>query len=1502
MPKPAPDFLSTEEASLFDADYLSVAFDSSSFVDNASFGVYRMTMDGQPLSANRALAELNGYSSVDELLAAVGSIANEWYVDPTRRQHFLRILAHQGRVENLESEVYRHKTRERIWVSEDGWLVRDTHGKPLYYEGTIKDITARKEHELFQTSLAAMIEETLRLGPGEAFYQALLKRAVQSIPGAQAGSILLFDTRLGRYRYVATVGFDLGSLSTISFSPADMPRKHRARTPFVVLPKTVKPPFGGDYLGTLETHGRLHDIQSTLNIPIVLGEQPLAIINLDNFERNDAFGDTSLQLADSLSKQLVNVLSRFQLESVIQQRQEVSEQSANFHHSLVEFMSASLRQGQGEDFYARLLGEAVNVVPGAQAGSILLKKGERFQFVATEGFESKELAKVSFSLEELQGFSEDPQGLSREPYRLIPRETPIVHDPERRAILDTAGRVTAIKISLAIPISKSGEVVAFLFLDNFENKEAFSDTAIAMSRVFAEQIGVLLSRFELERSLGDKQQDLAVWGEFHQGLTQLMSDSLQQGLDENFYQRLLERAVTVVPGAQMGSIMLRSDSQSYKFVASAGFNLQDLQTIVIQEKDLFFDIQNRSPQLIQQYHSYQASSEATQQVLETSGKLYDIAVTLAIPIWLDNTLAALLFLDNLEDAAAFHPDAIQMAEGFAKQVGILLKRLSLEQELKHRQEALERWEKFRSSLILFISETLKRGLDERFYQRLLEHAASVIPGAEAGAIMTLRDDGRYAFVAAIGHDLQILREVSFAPHEVFAIHKHPKAQVINQVSEKNLNILEAQRSDTLRRASYGRVVESLLAVPVILEGVVVATLSLDAYQDNAFSLEALEMAGAFGTQVALLLQRLKLEQELQERQQALARWGSFHSSLIQFSNEALRRGETTTFYQDILEHAASVIPGVEAGSILQRDAQGSYRFVSALNFDLVDLQRITLSSEELYYNRTLRPDASHTDVYQDDNVYLNNNVSFAHEKSYSRQLLEPEHLKILQESGRIYDIGSSLSAAVTVDGVVIAVLNLNAFRRHAFSLEAKNMAQAYAAQIAVLLQRLNLERELEKSNLELAKLANYDALTGLPNRALFTDRLEQAIAKGHRQNSYSALLFLDLDGFKLINDSLGHSVGDELLKNVAERLLACVRDDDTVARLGGDEFTIILNALKAPHDTIYVAEKVLHILSKPFHLDGRELHIGASMGITVYPNDGGNVEELVQHADTAMYHAKALGKNRYHFFTSELNAKATEQLRLENDMRRGLPQGEFRLVYQPRVQLRTNEVTSLEALARWHHPELGQISSGVFISIAEKSSLIQLLGREVLRQACQQAKDWQARGHFLRVAVNVSVKQLQQDTLVEDVQKVLSETGLEARWLELEITESAAMTDVESNIGILNTLRHMGVYISVDDFGTAYSSLNYLKRLPVNSLKIDKSFVEDISDTESADTAIVQAVIALGKSLGFSLIAEGVEDKQQLSFLRGAGCDEAQGYWFSKPMSAADTFEWIKAQSFLKRN
>jgi diguanylate cyclase (GGDEF)-like protein/PAS domain S-box-containing protein len=1084
------------------------ASDYRHFFEHATLGMYRASLSGQLQWVNPTLAHFNGYATPEEFLRALRDVSSELYVDPSRRQEFRMLLEQHGQVENFESEVYHHKTRKRVWIKQNAWLVYDESGRAIYYEGTIEDITRSKRFELFHQALSAFIEDSLRLGLDERFYQRLLERAVAVVPGAQAGSILVSDG--SRYRFVAAVNFDLEGLQRVTFSPHELLVELHDVSPQVNTQYNQNPFIEDERRGSLRTSGRTDEIESTLSIPIHLDGQTVAFLNLDNFETANAFEDDALEMANAFAHQVAALLKRLRLESVLRERQDTLERLADFRRSLLSFTNESLQRGLDEGVYQRFLEQAVAVIPGAQAGSIVLEKEGFFHFIAAVNFDLLELQNITLTLAELT------QGSNvLEPYRFHIRHDEVGITGERKAVLNSAGRASTIKVSLSVPMLLEGSIVGFMYLDNFERADAFDDSAVDMARIFAEQISGMLRRFALEDGV------------------------------------------------------------------------------------------------------------------------------------------------------------------------------------KQRQETLERWSKFRTGLLEFMNEMLKRGLDESFYQHLLEHAAKVIPGVEAGSILKRQADNRFHFMAALRYDLSVLRHLSLAENEILADYQTRQPLIVT-----------------------------------------------DLHQQNA-------------------------------------------------------------------------------------------------------------------------------------------------------QLLDEERFTLLGRSGPVADIQTLLTIPVYLDDTLAAILSLDAFRPNAFTEEAKEMASAFATQIGIVLQRLTLEQALERSNQDLAKLANYDALTGLPNRTLFSDRLNQALAKARRTGSSVGLLFLDLDGFKVVNDSLGHSTGDVLLQAVAQRLANCTREEDTVARLGGDEFTIILSSLEAPQDAVYVARKVLECLEQPFLIDKHELHISTSIGMSSYPQDGYTTEELLRNADTAMYHAKSSGKNRYHFFTPELNARALEHLRLENDLRRGLERAEISLVYQPRISLQDGKVSSFEALARWTHPELGNIPPNTFIPIAEKSQLIRSLGREVLKQACKQAKVWQEAGQPKRVAVNLSVKQLQQPDIAQEVARILEETGLEGQWLELEITESAAMTDVESNIITLQTLRDMGIYISIDDFGTAYSSLNYLKRLPVNSLKIDRSFVKDITDLTSADHAIVRAVIALGKSLHFSLVAEGVENEVQHQWLRDYGCDEAQGYLFSKPLPAPATLEWM---------
>jgi diguanylate cyclase (GGDEF)-like protein/PAS domain S-box-containing protein len=429
--------------------------------------------------------------------------------------------------------------------------------------------------------------------------------------------------------------------------------------------------------------------------------------------------------------------------------------------------------------------------------------------------------------------------------------------------------------------------------------------------------------------------------------------------------------------------------------------------------------------------------------------------------------------------------------------------------------------------------------------------------------------------------------------------------------------------------------------------------------------------------------------------------------------------------------------------------------------------------------------------------------------------------------------------------------------------------------------------ERKRAEEQVRHLAFHDALTALPNRLLFTDRLSLAVAQARRSNTRLAVMFLDLDRFKIINDSLGHSVGDELLRRVGERLEAAVREADTVARLGGDEFTILVPGLLYDDDAARVARKILEAVSEPFSIGGRELFVTTSIGVSLFPSDGEDAETLVRNADTAMYRAKEQGRDNYQLYAPAMNARAVERLLLESRLRPALNNGELTVHYQPVVDLRNGRIAGAEALLRWAHPDLGLVPPARFIPIAEMSGLIVPIGSWVLREACARAREWQREWPGLTVSVNLSSRQFQQADLVADVRRALKETGLDPGSLDLEITESSAMQNAEQSIATLSDLKELGVGISMDDFGTGYSSLAYLKRFPIDKIKVDQSFIRDIPD-DSDDAAIVTAIIAMARSLQLVVVAEGVETEEQIDFLKQHGCDRMQGFVMSRAVPPAE--------------
>lgn len=457
-----------------------------------------------------------------------------------------------------------------------------------------------------------------------------------------------------------------------------------------------------------------------------------------------------------------------------------------------------------------------------------------------------------------------------------------------------------------------------------------------------------------------------------------------------------------------------------------------------------------------------------------------------------------------------------------------------------------------------------------------------------------------------------------------------------------------------------------------------------------------------------------------------------------------------------------------------------------------------------------------------------------------------------------------------------------------FSAEDETLALNYAHTLALALDHAREMEQIRQQQKELDYLAHFDTLTGLPNRALLIDRMQQAlrVAKRHRQKV--AVLFIDLDDFKHVNDSLGHATGDRLLTAVAQRLLGCVRAEDTLARLGGDEFVVVLPELRDLQDAAIVAQKILMALEAPFAVEGHELFSRASIGISLYPTDADSADALLANADVAMYHAKRLGKNNYQFFASEMARLAHKRLQLESRLCRALERGELVLHYQPQVELESRRIVGMEALLRWNNPELGWVLPGDFIPLAEEIGLIVEIGAFVLQTALSQAKAWQEAGFPIRMAVNLSARQFQQNGLVETVLASLRQNGLAPSVLELEITETVLLQDTGNVLDVLTRLSSEGVRFSMDDFGTGYSSLSYLKKFPIGVLKIDRSFVRDIPNDEN-DVAIVSAILAMASQLNLETVAEGIETAEQLETLRERGCRYGQGYFFSQPLSSAET-------------
>lgn len=611
---------------------------------------------------------------------------------------------------------------------------------------------------------------------------------------------------------------------------------------------------------------------------------------------------------------------------------------------------------------------------------------------------------------------------------------------------------------------------------------------------------------------------------------------------------------------------------------------------------------------------------------------------------------------------------------------------------------------------------------------------------------------------------------------------------------------------------------------------------------------------------------------LRESERHSRRMSEFRRTVMNLVELALDEGAYGSFDQRLLEEAVRVIPGAATGSILKRAGDGAFRFVATVGFDLERLRTVRMPAEAVAFGHAIEDHRPL--VVRDPGAHA---------------ALDDPDADTLRSEGRLGELRSVLSVPIVVDGAMDAYMTLDNYDDpDAFGEDAIEMARIFAGQVASLMKRFELERSLYLQ-------AYQDSLTGLPNRVAFKQRLQERLDAGRTWAGH-AVLFVDLDNLKPINDSLGHPAGDVVLREVAERIRRTVKDEaGFVARLGGDEFTVLLSGPRIGEDAAVTARRIIEALTTPIHVEAYDVRVGASIGISLCPEDGSTVTDLLRHADIAMYHAKKSGKGVYRYFADEMEAGARQRVMLEGALREALAKDQFEVHYQPRVSLRDGRIVAAEALVRWNHPEWGLVPPGRFVSLAEATNLIHPLGRRVLELACREAAGWPGRGAAApRVSVNVSRHQLQRADIVDEVAEALAASGLAPDRLELEILETSAMTDVTETARTLAKLRELGVRISLDDFGTGHSSLGWLQNLPVDVLKLDRTFVARLGDEALAptsgadDVAILGAILRLGQALGLTVVAEGVEREAQLALLRQLGCAEAQGYLFRRPLPSSE--------------
>jgi len=843
-----------------------------------------------------------------------------------------------------------------------------------------------------------------------------------------------------------------------------------------------------------------------------------------------------------------------------------------------------------------------------------------------------------------------------------------------------------------------------------------------------------------------------------------------------------------------------------------------------------------------------------------------------------------VFLVTRRDAGSLRDGAVAMLKRMSANIGFALDGFALEAARKHGERAVRRLNLMFGAISATNEAILRAKTEQDLYQRVCD--AAVHSGKSIATVALLAEPGSswLKAVAGTGEGLEQITASRFSidPDNPYGEGFCGQAFRTQKPCVNN-DFLNSEQGRPWRQSGQATRVVACVAVPVVKSGKSVGVLLFFVGRSWAADEEIVALLSRMAENVSFALDNFERAAEkarADELKERLARM----LSALSATNEAIMRAKSRAeMFELVCESVSKGAKFTSTCIALARPGNDYFDLVAVAGPSAENTRKVRLSTN-----------ADHKEGRGLSGIAFRSGMP-----AISNDYVTDPRVIVFHPVVRADGARSGSAFPLKVRGTTVGVMLFLSTEINAFTPEFADLLQRLADNVSFALENFDRADEKQRADERIEYLASHDSLTGLPNREMFNGLLRHTIDTARRSGRWFALLFIDLDRFKIINDSLGHDAGDMLLVEVASRLHEALRASDIVARLGGDEFVVILDGTSDRGDVERVASHLLSVLGQPMQLSGHECHSTASIGIALYPEHGDDAATLTKNADMAMYQAKEDGKNSFRFFSGEIKVQSIERLRLESELRRAVERRQFSLHYQPKVDLGTGQITGVEALLRWKHPELGQVSPAQFIPLAEETGLIVPIGRWVLREACAQNMTWQRGGlRPVSMAVNLSPRQFADEHLLNDVDEALQASGMSAVLLQLEVTESMVMRNVARAVRVLNAIQDRGIRLAIDDFGTGYSSMSLMKQFPIDTIKIDRSFVRDLP-RDSEDQAIAQAIISMGKALGMTVVAEGVETAEQHAFLRNHDCDEMQGYLFSKPLPAGELATLLQSPSVL---